>query len=128
MDEHVSVVPVEIKNWPEPPAKQPYVKNTTLKTYIVDPASSIGLRSVQISDYEPRRVRMAIQVIDSPVVLVVDAPPTVSPDTSTASSAPSGLYLPVNTADQPYEFFGPDAFWLNSLTAVTRVSVTKEYC
>jgi len=120
-------VPVEIKNW-APPVKPPYVKNTTLRTYVIDPLGVAGPKNVQITDYEPRRLRMAIQVIDVAITLTTDVP-TTSPDTSTASAAPNqGQYLPPNVATHPYEYFGPDAFWLNSLTAVTRVTVVKEYC
>ena len=117
----------QIKNFADPPAKPPFVKKTTIKTWIIDPTGVAGPKNTQICDYEPTRLRMAIQVIDVSVTLTRETPVT-SPDTSTASSAPQGLYLPPNVAAQPYEFFGPDAFWLNSLTAVTRVTVIKEYC
>lgn len=125
-DRIAAPVPVEIKNW-APPVKPPVVKNTTLRTYIIDPANpDLNSRSVQITDFEPNRLRMAIQVIDASVTLLTE-PPRTSPDTTTSSLAPLGLYLPPNVAAQPYEFFGPDAFWLNSLTTVTRVTVVKEY-
>lgn len=120
------VNPGDIKN-DAPPAKPPYVKRTTIKTWVIDPTGVNGPANVQICDYEPTRLRMAIQVIDVSVALTKESP-NKSPDTSTASSAPQGLYLPPNVAAQPYEFFGPDAFWVNSLTAVTRVTVVKEYC
>jgi hypothetical protein len=116
----------QIKNWATP-IKPPYVKKTTLKTYILDPTAANGPKNVQICDYEPTRMRIAIQVIDVAVTLT-NEPPTSSPDTTTASTAPQGRYLPPNVASKEYELFGPDAFWLNSLTAVTRVTVTKEYC
>jgi len=131
VDEHTVSVrlvnPEDIKNYADPPAKPPYVKRTTVKTWIIDPTAANGPAQTQICDYEPTRMRMAIQVIDVAVALLRD-PPTKTPDTSTASTAPQGLYLPPNAGAQPYEFFGPDAFWLNSLTAVTRVTVIKEYC
>lgn len=131
VDEHTVSVritnPEDIKNYADPPAKPPYVKRTTVKTWIIDSTGANGPTQTQICDYEPTRMRMAIQVIDVAVTLLRD-PPTKSPDTSTASLAPQGLYLPPNVAAQPYEFFGPDAFWLNSLTAVTRVTIIKEYC
>lgn len=116
----------QIKNWATP-IKPPYVKKTTVKTYIIDPAGGGSGKSVQICDYEPTRMRLAIQVIDVAVALTMEAP-VVSPDATTASTAPQGQYLPPNVANKPYEYFGPDAFWLNSLTAVTRVTVVKEYC
>jgi len=121
----VGGINAEIKNWGEA-ARPPYVKNTTLRTYVIDPAGTAGPKNVQITDFEPRRLRMAIQVIDVAVTMTAE-PPTASPDATTASTAPQGLYMPPNVAAQPYEFFGPDAFWLNALTAVTRVTVVKEY-
>jgi hypothetical protein len=120
----VQPVPViaEIKNWPEP-IKPPFVKRTTVRTYIIDPAATDTF--VQICDYEPKRYRMAITPIDVAVAVTME-PPTDSPDTSAAGDAPQGLHLPVAT--QPYEFFGPDAFWLNCIGAIGRVTVLKEYC
>lgn len=116
----------QIKNWATP-IKPPYVKRTTFKTHILDPTAANGAKSVQICDYEPTRMRLAIQVIDVAVTLTLE-PPNSSPDTTTASVAPQGLYMPPIPANTPYEFFGPDAMWLNSLTGVTRVTVVKEYC
>lgn len=121
----VGGVDAEIKNWSDS-VTSPIIRNTSLKTYIIDPAGLAGPKNVQISDYEPKRIRMAIQVIDVAVTLLSDAPVT-SPDASSASTAPQGLYMPPNPAAKPYEFFGPDAFFLNALTAVTRVTVVKEY-
>lgn len=122
-----SPIPVEIKNWADP-IKPPFVKKTTVKTYVLDVTGAAGPKNAQIADYEPRRFRMAIQVVDTAVALTMEAP-TTSPDTSAAGVAPQGLYLPPNT-NRPYEFNGPDAFFLNSLvgSAVTRVTVIKEYC
>lgn len=123
-----SPIPVEVKNWAEP-VKPPFVKKTTLKTYVLDPTGAGGQKSVQIADYEPHRYRLAVQVIDASVAITTDAP-NASPDTSAAGVAPQGLYLPPNVASKPYEFGGPDAFFLNTLTgsAITRVTVVKEYC
>ena len=133
-DDHVISVrltnPEDIKNFADPPARPPYVKKTTVKTYILDPAGAAtgnGPTQVQICDYEPKRLRLTIQPIDVAVTVTLDAP-TKSPDTTSASVAPQGAYLPPIPAGRPYEFFGPDAMWLNSLTAVTRVTVVKEYC
>jgi hypothetical protein len=123
-------IPVEIKNWAEP-AKPPAVKNTTLRTYVLDPTGAAGPKNAQISDYEPRRMRMAIIVIDAAIALTLE-PPVTSPDTSTASLAPQGGYLPPTAtftyANPPYELFGPDAAWINNLGTTTRVTVLKEYC
>lgn len=120
-------IQVEVKNWPDNGvAKPPFVRRTTVKTHIVDPAGSGSGRNVQISDYEPNRLRMAILVIDAAVALTMEQP-TTSPDTSTSAVAPTGAYLPPNANAPMYEFFGPDAFWLNSLGTITRVTVVKEY-
>jgi hypothetical protein len=116
----------QIRNWATP-IKPPYVKKTTVKTYIIDPTAANGAKNASICDYEPTRMRLAIQVIDAAVSLTLD-PPTSSPDISTPTIAPQGRYLPPNVASREYEFFGPDAMYLNSLAAVTRVTVTKEYC
>ena len=126
-DRITNPVPVEITNWATP-VKPPTVKNTTVRTYIIDPANAnVNDRKVQITDYEPNRLRVAIQVIDAAVALLTEVPNT-TPDTSSATVAPQGLYLPPNVGGGPiYEFFGPDAFWINALTTVTRVTVTKEY-
>lgn len=45
------------------------------------------------------------------------------------SVPPQGRFLPASTSVE-YQFFGPDAMWINSLTGATigRVTVTKEYC
>lgn len=115
-------VEVVIKNWGES-VKPPTIKNTTVKTYILDPAGLAGPKNIQICEYEPRRMRCTVAVYDSPVALTLD-PPVNSPGTSTASLAPEGLHL--GTA-YDYDFFGPDNMWINSITAVTRVGVTKEY-
>lgn len=127
-DDRIAVpVPVEIKNWADP-IKPPYVKNTTVRTYVIDPAAlDRSQRFAQIANFEPRRLRMAVQVIDAPVAMTKEQPLT-SPDASSATAAPQGLYLPTNVTSPPYEFFGPDEWWINSLATVTRVTVTKEYC
>ena len=121
-------VPVEIKNW-APPIKPPYVKKTTVRTYVIDPAGTADGKNVSIADYEPNRMRLAIIVADFPVALTIDSPVN-SPDISTAGVKPQGAYLPVNANAAPYEFFGPDAFYLNSIATSTagRVTVIKEYC
>ena len=118
-------VPVEIKNWADP-IKPPYVKRTTFKTYIIDPTGATGPKNIPISSYEPKRFRLIIQVIDAAVALLLESPVT-SPDSGVIGVAPQGLYLPPNLI-RPYDFLGPDEMFLNSLTAVTRVTVVKEYC
>lgn len=116
-------VAVEIKNWPDPPAKPPYVKNTTLRTVIL--STTFDGTSIQISDYEPRRYRMVVIPLDS-AIAVLDHVPTTSPDTSDATHKADGAVLP--NGIQPYEFFGPDAWWINRLSADTRVTIIKEFC
>lgn len=129
-DERIATpVPVEVKNW-APSIKPPFVKKTTIRTYILDPTGATGVgKNVQIADYEPNRLRLAIIVCDFAVALTFDTPST-SPDPSLVTVAPQGAYLPVNANGAPYEFFGPDAFWLNSIAANTpgRVTVIKEFC
>jgi len=122
-------IPVEVKNW-APQIKPPVVKKTTLRTYVLDPAGLIGVgKFVQIADYEPQRLRMVLIVADVPVALTYD-PPSTTPDVASAPGvAPQGALLPVNANGAPYEFFGTDAFWLNSLVGtVGRVTVIKEFC
>lgn len=123
-DRIASPVQVEVKNWAES-AKPPVVRNTTLKTWVIDPAGAAGPAQVQIAAEEPTRLRMAIIVSDQPVALCKEKP-SVTPDTNTVSTAPEGAYLAVTP--RPYEFFGPDAFWLNAVGTVGRVTVIKEYC
>lgn len=100
----MEIVPVRVSNWPD--TEPVGVKKTTLKTYALSATQ-------QICDYEPKRRRMSIQVYDLPVALTTESPVT-SPDTSNETTAPQGLYLA--PSEIPYEFYGPDAFWLNPLT------------
>lgn len=121
---------VTIKNWSEFNAKPPVVANTTVKTYSIDPAgvaTNNDSRRTQISDYEPNRLRMVIMVIDSPILLCKEVPPA-SPDISTAAVPGTGRYLANGLFE--YILYGPDAWWINSISggAATRVTVTKEYC
>jgi hypothetical protein len=115
-------VPVEIKNWPDPPAKLPAVKHSTVRTIIVSAAFD-GV-SVPISDYEPKRIRMVVIPLDA-AVAILDHVPTQSPDTSDVTHKADGGVLPNGV--QPFEFFGPDAWWLNRLSADTRVTIIKEF-
>jgi hypothetical protein len=119
---------VTIKNWADA-AKPPRIANTTVKTYIVDPAAVVvsnnDARRIQIAEYEPNRLRLVIQVIDSSVMLCKETP-TNSPDISSVTVPGTGRYLPNSITE--YILYGPDAWWINSLAAVTRVTVTKEYC
>lgn len=127
MPNDLVVVPVTIQNSAELKAEPRYVKKTTVKTYVIDPAASdTTQRWAQIAEYEPSRVRTVIQVIDAACALTLEAPIS-KPDPAAATVAPQGRYLPNSTAFE-YVLFGPDAMWINSMAAVTRVTVTKEYC
>ncbi len=119
-------VQVEVKNWPDNGlAKPPPIVKTTVRTYVMDPAGIAGLKNVQISDYEPNRARMVITVMDTEMALLTSVPVS-SPDATSPSIAPAsgGAVLAVY---QPLQIFGSDAFWLNALNTVGRVSVIKEY-
>jgi hypothetical protein len=98
---------------------------TSIRTFILDPAGTGDGKSAQVASYEPTRVRMVIIPIDAAVALTLEVP-SKSPDTGAAGTAPQGGYLPVSTVG--WWFYGPDAWFLNSLTAITRVTVIKEYC
>ncbi len=122
-------ISVTVKNWPDSWAKPPVISRTTVKTYTIDPAASPldnNARRTQIAEYEPNRKRMVIQVIDASVMLCAEVP-VESPDTSTVADPGVGRYLP-NSLNVEYVLYGPDAWWINSLAAATRVTVTKEYC
>lgn len=117
-------IPVRVANLPQ----QKRYSTTTVRTYVIDPAGSGDGKQASIASYEPTRERLMLIVVDAAVALTLEAP-KASPDPNTAAgTAPQGGYLPPNTNTAPYEFFGPDAFYLNSLTAITRVTVIKEYC
>lgn len=128
-DTHTPIVDVNIKNWADVSAKPRVVKRTTVKTWVLDSTGAAGAKFQQIASYEPDRVRMWIMVNDFAVAILID-PPNFSPDPNNAAgTAPQGAFLPVNTNATPYEFFGPDAFWINSVAAgAGRVTVIKEYC
>lgn len=123
-----TIVPVEIKNWADIYVKPKIVTRTTFKTYIIDAAEVVGVKNIQISDYEPKRMRTVIHIVEGSVALTLE-PPVTSPDATGVGIAPQGRYLP-GSIDKEYVFYGPDAMWLNSLVAVaaSRVTVTKEYC
>lgn len=125
-------LPVVIKNFADLDAKPRFVRRTTLKTYIIDPtAATIAVNGMAcVGAYEPNRLRTVIQVIDAPVVLTID-PPTTTPELASVAAGPppNGRYLPQSLAFE-YVFYGPDEMYINSITgsAVSRVTVTKEYC
>lgn len=125
-------IEVTVKNWSDKDAHPKVVARTTTRTVIIDPANAnVTDRAMQIGDYEPRRLRTVIQVIDAPVALCIGTSPTRTPENASvaAGPAPEGRYLP-NSLNMEYVFYGPDEMWLNSITgsAVTRVTVTKEFC
>jgi hypothetical protein len=112
-------VDVLIKNWPAAKGT-----NTVAKTYILDPAGVNGPTNVQICDYEPTRESVFILTVDSSIVLTVD-PPVKSPDTSSATAAPTGAHLSAGSVG--FYFRNKDPMWINSLAASTRVTVVKIY-
>lgn len=120
---------VSVKNWADM-AKPPEIASTSVHTYTIDPAATPtannDARRTQIASYEPNRYRMVVTVIDSPVMLVMDTPAS-SPEPSTVSQTSAGRYLANGLFE--YVFYGPDAFYINSITggAASRVTVTKEY-
>lgn len=114
----VNPIPVNIQNW-APPVKPATIRRTTLKTQIIGTSGF-----VQICDFEPNRARLALFVVDS-AVSISTAVPTTTPETSSNTTAPQGGVLFAGAL--PYEFFGPDPFWLNSLGGQTRVTIVKEY-
>lgn len=120
---------VTVKNHADFQVEPKGIINTTVKTYVVDPAASPtannDARRTQIADYEPNRRRMVVQVIDAAVMICKETP-TTSPDASTVAAPGVGRYLPNGLIE--YCFYGPDAWWINSVSAATRVTVTKEYC
>jgi hypothetical protein len=124
---YVRTIDVNVKNWADAFAKPRTVKHTTLKTWVVDSTGATGAgKQVQIASYEPDRVCMRVYVNDFAVAITSESPNT-SPDTSAVGTAPQGAYLPVNV--HPYEFYGPDQFWINSVAAgAGRITVIKEYC
>lgn len=114
MSEQIQPVEVTVKNYTDMVAKPRDIKKTTLHTYLIDPAGVTGLKNVQITDYEPKRIRTLIQVYDNPVALTTDSPGT-SPDTSAADHTLSQGRLLMPDPSMVYEFWGPDAFFLNAL-------------
>lgn len=117
-------VPVEIKNWPDPPAKLPTVKNTIVRSILLSNAGFDGM-SMQLGDYEPKRIRMVIIPLDA-AVSIQDSNPTNVGQTSDVTHKADGGIFP--NGIQPYEFYGPDALWVVRLSADTRVTIVKEYC
>lgn len=129
-DERITTpIPVEIKNWAPPIKPSNPIKKTTLRTYIIDPTGVVGQKNIQICDYEPQRMRLAIQPVDVAITITNDSPVTSPEAAPGVANSVQGSYLPPLPGNTPYEFFGPDAFWINSLTGTTgRVTVVKEYC
>lgn len=126
-DVQLQPVQVTVQNWTDNPAKPPVIKRTTFKTYVLDPAGTFGVKFTQICEFEPKRARLVIQSIEAPIGLYTTQP-TVIPDPNGVAGALSdpGRYIPNGLAFE-YAFYGPDAFWINALGTLTRVTVTKEY-
>lgn len=136
VDTEVRPLPVEVTNDWRPLVKDRKASKTTFKTYVLNAASTRpDERSVQICDYEPTRLRLVVQVIDVAVAITTESPVS-SPDAASGSANTcQGRFLPpavsgaAYTITGEYVFYGPDAFWINTLSGVTtgRVTVTKEY-
>lgn len=131
MSQPVNTVNVHVVNTGDmPKAPKPvYADKTTLKTYVISGAAPPAGNNawIQITDYEPNRVRMVIQVYDSDVAILTQ-PPRTSPDTDVAGTAPEGRLLQANAAIE-YIFYGKDAFFINPVVAGNaRVTVMREYC
>lgn len=124
----VGTVSVEVKNYADFQAKPRFVRRSTVRTYIIDPAGAAGPKMLAFTGYEPDRVRTEIRVYDNPVAVTLDAPVS-TPDDGGMGVAPQGMFMPVTTT-VPYEFFGPDAMWLNSIAGANpaKVTVLREYC
>lgn len=121
------IVPVQVKvmNWPSPD-KTRYNK-TTVKTYIFDPAGTGGIPKTQvIAGYEPTRTRLVIRAIDADVMLTTAAPVTV-PGTSSTTVQAEGMHISGGINVPPTILFGQDEFYITALSAVSRVTVIKEY-
>lgn len=123
-------IPVVVKNFSDHDAKPPMVRSTSLHTYVLDSSNASVTGMAQIATYEPRRYRTIIQVLDAPVALTLETP-RKTPDIASVAAGPDqpqGRVLPSSTSFE-YILYGPDAFWLNTITGstATRVTVTKEY-
>ena len=107
-----------------------YVKRprlTTCKTWVLDPAGVNGDKFIQICTEEPTRYRLMVQAWTADIAIVGNIP-RVSPDSVTGATAgPEGAYIKANDGRNPWEFFGTDALWVNSLGTITLVTVVKEY-
>lgn len=116
----------DIKNWATEIAKPRVIRKTTIQTIRLDPAGTNGAPAkYPLCDFEPLRAALKIMPIDKPVCLTLDSP-LQTPDVDNVATAPQGGYLPVT--NRFYEFYGPDAFFLNTVAGgATRVTIVKEY-
>lgn len=118
-------VSVKVNNFPE----SPRARKTTVKTYVLDPAATDkSQRFAEIAAYEPTRCRLVLQVLDQPIILIINESPIVTPDVTTVSAAPGqGRVIPASVEENV--LYGPDQMWLNTVSGATvgRVTVTKEY-
>jgi hypothetical protein len=119
----VQPIPVTVRNWQEPKAPGRATK-TTAQIYVLNGGNSFGICTV-----EPTRRRLAIHPYDNPCGVVFGESPKMTPDPAVAGTQPNqGIVIDNNSAAPPWEFFGTDAVWLNSVVGgVTRVAVIKEY-
>lgn len=119
-------IPVEVRNWQQPKSPGRATK-TTAQVYVLSGAA--GSLPVEICAVEPTRRRLAIHPYDFPCGVVFGEVPRATPDLSVAGSPPAqGIVIDNSSACPPWEFFGTDAVWLNSVAVgLNRVAVIKEY-
>lgn len=117
-------LPVKLTGFDGLYVKRPRV--TTVMTYVLDPADINGRTFYQICAEEPTRYRLLIQNWTASIA-VLGQKPRVSPDTASATVAPEGAFMTASDGRKPWEFYGTDALWINSLGTITLVTVVKEY-
>lgn len=110
-------VAVEVKNFP---GRKPPCSVAKGQTYALG-----AVTYLQVCGYEPTRLGVRFIAIDSAFLVVFDSPPTVYPDTSSATTPSDGLYVP--TGLPGIYVPGHQAMWIVSLGTNTRVSVVREY-
>jgi hypothetical protein len=116
-------IPVLVRNWQTPPTPKRPTK-TVLQTYSLDPAAAIA--NVQVAAYEPTRTRISIKSWTAAIAILTEKP-IISPELVSVTHAPQGAYLNPADGAQPWDFWGCDPIWINSLGTITLVTVIKEY-
>ena len=117
-------IPVKVEGFDKLYVKRP--RNTVAQTYVLDPAGINGPTKIQLCAEEPTRYRLTVKPWTA-AITVLGQPPRNSPDTASPTVAPEGGYITANDGANPWEFFGTDPLWINSLGTITLVTVVKEY-